>query len=303
MTAGARIPLAMAFIIGTFLILIWPFSQMNAYAAEQSLLERDITFATVDGIDLKLDLCRPSTGTGPFPALLFIHSGNWGLAPAGESIRAESTYMLYEAVRRGYIAVSADYRNLTFDRQSRTLKNRFPAQVYDAKCAVRWIRGNAEKYHIDSDRIGAVGWDSGGHLALMLAVTDKSDGLEGDCGDMTCSSKIQAAVSSAGPTELVSLYSQAPAVTTAFLGGPPEKLPDVYAKASPLTYVRKDDPPILLIHGDMDEQVPLQQAKLLDAKLTEVGVPHTLVIRTGYDHVALWDDKEVWKFLDENLNP
>jgi dipeptidyl aminopeptidase/acylaminoacyl peptidase len=67
--------------------------------------------------------------------------------------------------------------------------------------------------------------------------------------------------------------------------------------------VTKDDPPILLISGDLDMTVPVQQAEILDAKLTEVGVPHTLVIKKGYDHVALWDEKEVWEFLDNNLNP
>lgn len=302
MTAGIQIPLRTALIvIGVFLILAWPSSQMNADAAEPPILERDITYCTADGMDLKLDLCRPSTGTGPFPALLYIPSGTWGLDQS--YTKAECTYMLSEAASRGYVAVGVEHRRLTFDWQDRTIKNRFPAQVYDVKCAVRWLRANSKKYNIDPDRIGAVGWSSGGHLALMLALTDKSDGLEGDCGDMTYSSRIQAAVSSAGPTELVSLYSQAPAVTTALLGGPLEKLPDVYAKASPLTYVTKDDPPILLIHGDMDTHVSPQQAELLDAKLTEVGVSHTLVIKKGYDHVALWDEKEVWKFLDDNLHP
>lgn len=302
MTAGIQIPLRTALIvIGVFLILAWPSSQMNADAAEPPILERDITYCTADGIDLKLDLCRPSTGTGPFPALLYIPNSTWGLDQS--YTKAECTYLLNKAASRGYVAVGVEHRRLTFDWQDRTIKNRFPAQVYDVKCAVRWLRANSKKYNIDPDRIGAVGWSSGGHLALMLALTDKSDGLEGDCGDMTYSSRIQAAVSSSGPIELVSLYSQAPAITTALLGGPPEKLPDVYAKASPLTYVTKDDPPILLIHGDMDTHVSPQQAELLDAKLTEVGVSHTLVIKKGYDHVALWDEKEVWKFLDDNLHP
>jgi acetyl esterase/lipase len=302
MKAGIRNPLRTTLkIIGISLILAWSYSQMNAYAAEQPILERDITFCTADGIDLKLDLCRPSKGTGPFPALLYIPSGTWGLSASFS--KTECTYMLAEAASRGYVAVGVEHRRLAFDWDTRTIKNRFPDQVYDVKCAVRWLRANSEKYQIDCDRIGAVGWSSAGHLALMLALTDKSDGLEGDCGDMTCSSRIQAAVSSGGPTELVSLYSRAPALTTAFLGGPPEKFPDAYAKASPLTYVTNDDPPILLIHGDLDELVPLQQAELLDAKLTEVTVPHTLVIRKGYTHVALWDDKEVWKFLDDNLHP
>ena len=274
---------------------------MNAYADEPPILERDITFATADGIDLKLDLCRPSTGTGPFPALIYIPGAGWGFYP--ESSKANCARVISEAASRGYVAVAVEHRRLAFDWDTRKPKHRFPEQVHDVKCAVRWLRANSEKYHVDSERIGAVGSSSGGHLALMLALTDKSDGLEGACGDMTYSSRIQAAVSSAGITELVSCYSKDPVLMAAFLGDSPEKIPDVYAKASPLTYVTKDDPPILLIHGDVDELVPLQQAELLDAKLTEVGVPHTLVIKKGYTHLALWHEKEVWEFLNGNLHP
>jgi acetyl esterase/lipase len=303
MTAGIRNPFRITFkIIGAFLILAGPYSQMNAYADEPPILERDITFATADGIDLKLDLCRPSTGTGPFPALVYIYGGGWGFAGPNFS-KAECARVISEAASRGYVAVAVEHRRLAFDWDTRKPKHRFPEQVHDVKCAVRWLRANSENYHVDSERIGAVGFSSGGHLALMLALTDKSDGLEGDCGDMTYSSRIQAAVSSAGSTELVSRYSQEPVLIAAFLGDSPEKIPDVYAKASPLTYVTKDDPPILLIHGDVDELVPLQQAELLDAKLTEVGVPHTLVIKKGYTHLALWHEKEVWEFLNGNLHP
>jgi len=302
MTAGIRNPFRITFkIIGAFLILAGPYSQMNAYADEPPILERDITFATADGIDLKLDLCRPSTGTGPFPALIYIPGAGWGFYP--ESSKANCARVISEAASRGYIAVAVEHRRLAFDWDTRKPKHRFPEQVHDVKCAVRWLRANSENYHVDSERIGAVGFSSGGHLALMLALTDKSDGLEGDCGDMTYSSRIQAAVSSAGSTELVSRYSQEPVLIAAFLGDSPEKIPDVYAKASPQTYVTKDDPPILLIHGDVDEQVSLQQAELLDAKLTEMGVPHTLVIKKGYLHIALWHENEVWEFLDDNLHP
>jgi len=302
MTAGIRNPFRITFkIIGAFLILAGPYSQINAYADEPPILERDITFATADGIDLKLDLCRPSTGTGPFPALIYIPGAGWGFYP--ESSKAECARVISEAASRGYVAVAVEHRRLAFDWDTRKPKHRFPEQVHDVKCAVRWLRANSENYHVDSERIGAVGFSSGGHLALMLALTDKSDGLEGDCGDMTYSSRIQAAVSSAGSTELVSRYSQEPVLIAAFLGDSPEKIPDVYAKASPQTYVTKDDPPILLIHGDVDEQVSLQQAELLDAKLTEMGVPHTLVIKKGYLHIALWHENEVWEFLDDNLHP
>jgi acetyl esterase/lipase len=301
MITGMRNPLTTVLrIIGFFLFLAWPYSQMKAYAAEPAILERDITYGTADGIDLKLDLCRPSAGTGPFPVLVYIHGGFWGLS--GSIRKDQYAETLSEAASRGYVAVAIESRQLTFDWDSRTMKYGFPEQIYDDKCAIRWLRANAKKYNMDPERIGALGESSGGHLALMLALTDKSDGLEGDCGDMTYSSRIQAAVSLAGPTELASLRAGKPAPVDAFLGGPPTKLPDVFAKASPLTYVTKDDPAVLLVHGDMDKTVPLQQSELLDAKLNAVGVPHALIIKKGYGH-SIWYEDEVWKFLDDNLHP
>lgn len=292
MMTGIRNPLRTAFkIIGAFLILAWPYSQMNAYADEPPILERDITYGTANGTDLKLDLCRPSTGTGPFPALVYLHGY--------DNTKIECTNMMRRAASRGYIAVAPDYHNPTFDWDTRTLKPQFPVQVYEVKCAVRWLRANSRKLNIDSDRIGAVGHSAGGYHALMLALTDKSDELEGDYGDMLYSSRIQAAVSASGISQIAGIFS----VLGGYIGVLADKFSDLYAKASPVTYVTKDDPPILLIHGEKDEVIPLQQSELLDAKLTEVGVPHTLKIIEGVGHDGSWDEEEIFRFLDGILHP
>jgi acetyl esterase/lipase len=176
----------------------------------------------------------------------------------------------------------------------------FPAQIYDVKCAVRWLRANAKKYNIDSNRIGAVGWSSGGHLALMLGLTGPSDGLEGECGNLKYSSRVQAVVSLAGPTEFMSLYNDS-AILRELLGGTPEEVPEKYKAASPLTYVSRDDPPVLLVQGDWDSSVPLKQAQILDEKMMEVGEPHTLIIMKNVGHSNFWNDNAVWDFLDEHL--
>ena len=110
-------------IIGCFLFLAWPYSQMKAYAAEPAILERDITYGTADGIDLKLDLCRPSAGTGPFPVLVFIHGGRWGLA--ANTRKNQYVQILSEAASRGYVAVAIESRQLIFDWNSRTMKYGF----------------------------------------------------------------------------------------------------------------------------------------------------------------------------------
>jgi dipeptidyl aminopeptidase/acylaminoacyl peptidase len=133
----------------------------------------------------------------------------------------------------------------------------------------------------------------------MLALTDKSDELEGDYGDMHYSSRIQAVVSASGISQIAGILS----VLGGYIGVLADKFSDLYAKASPVTYVTKDDPPILLIHGEKDEVIPLQQSELLDAKLTEVGVPHTLKIIEGVGHDGSWDEEEIFRFLDGILHP
>ena len=262
----------------------------RAEAESPNVEELNIVFARVDGVDLKLDLDRPSKGNEPFPVLMYIHGGGWY---SGGKIACRN--LLRTAARNGYAAVSVDYRLTGFPGN---VEYSFPAQVYDVKCAVRWLRANAVKYNLDPQKIAAVGFSSGGHLALLLALTDKADGLEGEGPYEEYSSRVQAAVSSAGPIDLASLIQTtgSPYIEP-FVGGTLRDVPYLYRRASPLTYASTAAPPILLIHGDRDTQVPLEQAKLLDRRLTELGVAHSVVIKKGYDHSALYDEREVWDFL------
>jgi acetyl esterase/lipase len=262
----------------------------------------DITYGKVGDVGLALDLARPIIGEGPFPVSVFIFGGGWNTGS-----RTQFHLGMWKAAEQGYMAVTVDYR-LTWEKENGKTKYPFPAQVHDVKCAVRWLRDNAEKYNIDPDRIGAIGYSSGGHLALMLGLTDSSDGLEGECGKLNYSSRVQAVVSLAGPTELVSLYQESTPQIESFvkylLDGTPEEVPEQYKRASPLTYVSKDDSPVLIIHGDMDVDVPPRQAELLDAKMKEVGVSNTLIIKKDRGHggiTSFWYYDAVWDFLDEHL--
>ena len=271
---------------------------VNGFAqkADEPRLEEGITYAAADGVELKLDLARPSTGKGPFPTLIFFAGNGWGYFGGSIGTRTVHNLLIVEAAKRGYVGATVDYR--AADQKP------FPAQVYDVKAAVRWLRANAEKYDIDPHHIGAAGWSSGGHLALMLGLTDASDGLEGDGANMDYSSRVQAVVSAGGITELASCYKDswiAKGFVGAFIGASPEQAPDRYKAASPVTYVTRDDPPILLIHGDKDYEVPFSQAVLLDAKLQEAGVIHTLIVRKGSGHTDFLGDPEVLDFFDKYL--
>jgi acetyl esterase/lipase len=272
------------------------------FADENDVIkESDIVYGKGGDVDLKLDLARPAKAKGRLPALIFIHGGGWHSMSKGEYYSD-----IYVAAKRGYVAVTIDYR-LTSVKDNGKVKYPFPAQVHDVKCAVRWLRANARKYKIDPKRIGVVGWSSGGHLSLMLGLTDPFHGLEGECGNMKYSSHVQAVVSLAGITDVRSQYEDvfsSHRYITDFIGGTPEEMPERYTEASPLTYLSKDDPPTLTIQGDKDFVVSPSQAELLDKRMNEVGATHTLIMKKDVGHTGLVNffvDNEVWDFFDEHL--
>ena len=222
---------------------------------------------------MKLDIARPAGKDGVFPAVFVIHGGAWR---AGN--KADVRPILGEFTKRGYVAVSPQYRFCP--------KNVFPAQVHDVKAAVRYIKANAKKYQVDPERIGAIGFSAGGHLALMLGVTGPNDGLEGDVSAGAPDSRVKAVVNYFGPTDLaakdIPLLSK-PLVKD-FLGGTPEEKPEAAAKASPLTFVSKDDAPVLTFQGTKDPLVPYSQAiKLADAMNT-AGVAGRVELLIGAQH-------------------
>jgi acetyl esterase/lipase len=264
-------------------------------AEDKIQVERDIVFGKGGAVDLKLDLAMPKEGDGPFPAVLCIHGGGWRGGNRQQMSGSIATF-----AGRGYVAVTPEYRL--------TPGSRFPAQIEDCKAAVRWLRANAKKYKIDPDRIGAIGFSAGGHLACLLGTSDKNDGLEGNGGNPEQSSRLQAVVSFFGPTDLTVLWEKSTENTylVPFLGGSRTDKADAYKKASPITYATKDDPPMLFIHGTEDKLVPLMQSKLLCDKLQSLGVPATLIEVKGEGHGWKGDKlfetiKQTMDFLDERL--
>jgi len=172
----------------------------------------------------------------------------------------------------------------------------FPAQIEDCKAAVRWLRANAAKYNLDADRIGAWGHSAGGHLSALLGTSGGVQELEGNGDNMSYSSRVQAVRDVSGPADLLRLYHDASDASTgtrpkatsyidALLGGPAEQNKTKAMAASPITYVSKDDPPFLIIHGENDFSVPASQGELLAAALKATGVETTLEI-TPQGHSA-----------------
>lgn len=283
------------------LVAIMPIRANSENADEKPTytVEQDIVYSTGENVALTLDLARPAQGTGPFPTVVFLFGGGYKTGTKRSWADA-----IRKAAQRGYVAVAIDYR-LTSVLENDMPKYPFPAQIYNGKCAIRWLRSHADTYAIDSDRIGVVGYSAGGNLALMLGLTEASDGLEGDCGDGRISSRVQAIINIAGVTDWVMAYHDVyPKDTNALLGGLPEQVPERYTAASPLTYVNPNAPPVLSVYGTYDPLFP--QGKLFDERMKAVGASHTLIIKEGVGHAqfALVDFSEgsaLWEFLERHL--
>lgn len=221
---------------------------------------RDVVYTTIGENKLKLDLAYPDEGDGPYPGLVVIHGGAWR---AGD--KAQMRDLLDRFAKQGYVAMSPQYRFCP--------KEVFPAQVHDVKTALRWLRAHAADYRLDPDRVGAMGFSAGGHLALMLGVTDADDGLEGDVAADAPDTRVQAVVNYFGPTDLLAddIPDVSKPLVKDFLGGEPKDKEALAKQASPLTFVTKDDPPILTFQGTKDPLVPHTQAVKLEEALTKAG--------------------------------
>ena len=245
-------------------------------------VERDIVYGKAGRVELRLNLALPAKGGVPFPAVVCIHGGGWY-----QGQRQDMDAMTELLARRGYVAAAVSYR-LSGDA-------RFPAQVEDCKAAVRWLRANAAKYHINPDRIGAIGPSAGGHLSCLLGVTDRKDGLEGAGGNPEQSSRVQAVVSFFGRTNFTKktwTEELEEKVFVPLIGASFKDEPELYKKISPITYVSRASPPFLFIHGADDKLVPPQDSIDMAEKLRAAGVSAKAVIVEGEGHgSADWIEK------------
>jgi acetyl esterase/lipase len=255
----------------------------------------DVVYANPGGAELRLDIDQPSARRGPLPAVLVIHGGAWK-----EGGKEENRKLLVELARRGYVAVSPQYRLCPADA--------FPAQVHDVKAAVRWVRANAASLGVDPERIGAMGFSAGGHLALMLGVTGPQDGLEGDPGPSAPSSAVRAVVSYFAPVDLAdpSFSEFGRSLVSNCLGKEGPRRKDLAKRTSPLTFVSAGDAPVLAFQGTKDPLVPYRQALRLAEALTVAGVPGRVELLVGAGHGWQGEEhdrtmKETFEFFDRHL--
>jgi acetyl esterase/lipase len=256
-----------------------------------------VVFGDGGGRALKLDIVRPKVAPEmPMPVVIWIHGGGWR---GGNSKGGIPRLMPF--AERGYFCASLEYR-LSGEAV-------FPAQIEDVKCAIRFLRSKAKEYHLDPDRIGVWGGSAGGHLAALLGTAGDVAELEGKGGHQNFSSRVAAVCNWFGPADMVRMLETSNAngldAVSKLIGGSLAEKKETAVKASPLTYVTRDDPPFLIMHGGKDTTVPVQQSELLHAALEKAGVTSTRHVYPDQGHGFNGPeyDKLVHAFFDLHLKP
>ena len=243
--------------------------------------ERDIPYVTNGHRNQVLDVYLPEQPSEkPLPLLIWIHGGAW---MGGSQANPPVLFL----VHKGFAVASIQYR---FSKDAI-----WPAQSYDCKAAIRFLRANAAKYNFDPERFAVGGDSAGGHLAAFIGTSGDVKEMEGDLGNTNVSSRVQAVVDWFGPTDLTLMGEQAGASTiikhndanspeSLLLGGPVQGKKELAKTANPLTYVDKSDPPFLIMHGDKDQLVPHEQSVILAKALIDAGVEVTMKTIPGAAH-------------------
>ncbi len=227
--------------------------------------------------DCRLDLALPAERSDrPRPAIVVIHGGGWIEGDKSSFAVTRTPGNILEFAAAGFVAATINYR---LSREAP-----YPAGFDDCQAAVRWLKSHAAEYRIDPHRIGAYGNSAGGHLSLLLGLAEPD--------------RVQAVVSDSGPIDLVQEYKNGTirGVIERFMGGPPEgaRLAE-YKRASPISYLGRKTPPLLLIYGEADNQIDVRTADRFVEELGRRGnrgisyfrlagvghCPHSLV-RVGY---------------------
>lgn len=270
----------------------------------------NITYANVSQSQM-LDIYLPENGDGPFPVIFSIHGGAFKAGDKGD----RQLKPMLEGLNHGYAVVSVNYRL--------SQEAKFPAQIFDVKAAVRWIRANANQYKLDPDKMAAWGGSAGGHLSALLGTSGDVSFLEDlGLGNPQQSSRVQLVVDWFGPTDFLKMDEQlleskvknpqihavSDSPESELVGKNLKDAPELVRAANPETYISPDDPPFFIQHGLTDNLVPYQQSVNLAEKLhKELGkekVSLKLFPETGHGGPAFFTEAnlmDIFSFLDSYL--
>jgi acetyl esterase/lipase len=239
---------------------------------------RDVIYQQLPGhIPQIVDIYVPET-PGPHPLVMYIHGGGWqGGHTRHSGALADFPGVLAQLAAEGFVVASLEYR-LSADAS-------FPAQVQDAKAALRFLAARADQYHLDPARIGLWGGSAGGHLTALTALTCRDTQLDPASATDPC---VSAAVTWYGVFDFAAQVAGQPGGTDnavqRLLGCEGDCAAERFASASPVTYMDQHDPAFLLIHGDEDSVVPVEQSHIAQRRFRELGVPVEAIYIPGVDH-------------------
>jgi acetyl esterase/lipase len=269
------------------LVLVLFLSANSVYGFPAPVVERDVIYCSSEGPNLLMDLYYPDSKSTQLPVVVYVHGGGWYSGDKNSEIGQD---FIPELIKRGYLVVAINYRLAP--------RYEFPAQIEDLKCAVRFLRENAETYGLDPQRIGVFGESAGGHLAALLGVTDENSGFDctGNCCDQ--SSRVKAVVDMFGPADLTLTFETYRDMLMEHVFGTDDPESNIIKRASPVTYISSDDAPFLIIQGQKDGVVLPNQSEELYQKLVASNVPASLVMvkNAGHEFVP------VGGALDPNLS-
>ena len=244
----------------------------------------DLTYVKDGHLRQRLDLYLPSAAA-PAPLIVWIHGGAFRMGSKDDGVPVE------------YLSAGCAIASINYRLSQHAL---FPAQIEDCKAAVRWLRAHAVEYHLDAERFAAWGPSAGGHLAAMLGTAGGERRFEVGKG-LGYSSKVCAVVDYYGPTDFSQmdshrlpegmLHDTPDSPESELVGGAIQQHPQRVAEANPITYVSKDAPPFLIVHGDRDPLVPYHQSQLLAAALEKAGVTVRLYTVKGAGHGGFTDPR------------
>jgi acetyl esterase/lipase len=270
----------------------------NTALLEKVTVDTDVEYAKAGDVSLKLDIYKPKAESSkPRPVIIWIHGGGWqgGNKDGGRG-------------RVGPLAATGDYVGVSVGYRLTDVAT-FPAQIYDCKAAIRYIRANAQKLGIDPNKIGVWGASAGGHLVSLLGTSGDVKEVEGDLSTTGVSSRVTCVVDFCGPSDFLLFGVTNPRLNEPgqpvykLFGGPLKDKQDLAKQASPVTYVSKDDPPFLIMHGTADATVNIRQAERLFEAEKQAGIDTTFVRIEGGAHGFGGPevDARVKAFLDKHL--
>jgi len=267
---------------------VFIFLLLTGFGLADTKVLKDIEFAVVDGHSLKLDLYLPKQEQN-LRLIMWIHGGGW---QAGDKSRC----YISEITKYGFAVASISYRL--------TDKAIFPAQIHDCKGALRWLRANSAKYGYKADKVGVCGASAGGMLAALMGTSGDVTELEGTTGgNSESSSRVDAVVDFFGATDFVLRGQNQPSrankegsVCYKLFGGPANKKTALAKMASAVTYVSSDDPPFLVIHGDKDNKVLLDQSLRIQEEYKKANLSlELMLIKDGGHGGSIYFKDEILK--------